>query len=238
VRIVAEEGFEGVAEGLAALVESGLDDLSETGFVARQTGTAVASEANNGALDLGRGRENIFIDGEKIFDIIPYLDEYAEYTVSTVTVRCGKALGDLALYHTGTTGNAVSLFDEFEEYLGGDIIGVIAGEAENGSRETGSEVHTEEVLDKDTPFEGWKQTAETVGQSTVNLDDGEVVTGFKEVAGECTFAGAYLKDGITTVTIKGIGYTAGDAFVTEEMLSEGFLGHEAKVYLFRYIQIR
>lgn len=69
----AKERLEGVAQGLASLVEPRLDDLLEEGFGAAEVGALVANEADDSALDLGGWVEDVLVDREEVLNIIPRL---------------------------------------------------------------------------------------------------------------------------------------------------------------------
>lgn len=76
-----EKGTQVVAECLAALVEGGLDDALEQGFVAAEARGVVAGEAYDGGAHLGRRVEDMRLDGEQVLGRVPGLDEHGEDTV-------------------------------------------------------------------------------------------------------------------------------------------------------------
>lgn len=65
VRIVRpEDRPDGVAQGLASLIECGLDHGLERALATSQRGASIAHESDDAALDLGRGIKYVFVDSE------------------------------------------------------------------------------------------------------------------------------------------------------------------------------
>lgn len=73
--ITVENLTEGDAEHLSTLVEGGLDDALEEFLIATQVCHIVASHTDDGTLYLGRRIEDIWLNGEKIFNIVPRLNQ-------------------------------------------------------------------------------------------------------------------------------------------------------------------
>jgi hypothetical protein len=114
---VFQERLEGVAEDLAALIESGLDKEPEERFVAREVGTLIAGEPYDGTFDFRGRREDVFVDGEEVLDMIPSLYQDAGDAVDTASVCGCESEGCFFLNHAGATRDGVPMFKEFEKDL-------------------------------------------------------------------------------------------------------------------------
>ena len=68
---------EGIAQRFPPLAEGGLHYALEKPLVASELADAVARHADNTALDFRRRVEDILIDREKIFHVIPSLEQHA-----------------------------------------------------------------------------------------------------------------------------------------------------------------
>ena len=90
----------------------------------------VACQSDDGALDLGRRVEDVFVDGEEVFDVVEGCQQHAEYAVGLAARACGDALGHFFLEHTHHLGDAVALFEDAEEYLRRNVVGEIAYDGE------------------------------------------------------------------------------------------------------------
>ena len=136
----------GVAERLAALVECRLDNLLEQLLVASQLLGFVAGHADDGALHLGRRIEHMFVYGEQVFHAVPGLNQYAQNAVGLVARTSRDAFGHFLLNHARAAGNQVLVVEHLEEYLAGNIVGIVAGQYKRLSVEKLPEVHFQEIL--------------------------------------------------------------------------------------------
>jgi hypothetical protein len=121
----------------------------------------------------------------------------------------------------------VTVFKEFEEYLGRDMVRVIPREAENGSGETDVEIHAEEIVGEDTPCQSGETFFEAGDGFKVYLDHSEVIPHIEQVTGEGAGAGTYFENGIVAVRFERFGNAASDGCVAKKMLSEGFFGSDS-----------
>ena len=74
--VLREHAFERAAEHFSALSEGGFDHGFEQAFVAAEVGDLVSHHANNARFYLRRRIEHIFVDSEKIFDVVSRLKEH------------------------------------------------------------------------------------------------------------------------------------------------------------------
>ena len=75
VRALLDEGPQGVAKGLAALVEGSLDDLLEESLVAAEFCAGVAPEPDYCRVDLRRRVEGAGAYAQDILNVVPGLKE-------------------------------------------------------------------------------------------------------------------------------------------------------------------
>ena len=141
---VAEHGFQRIADHLAALAEGGFHHLYEQRLVAPQTLRGVAAQADDGAFDLRRRIEDRFVDREKVFDVVPRLQEHRKDAVLFRPGRLGQPHGDLFLDHADALGHEVAVFQHFEENLRRDVIREIADDPQPLGKAF-AEVHPQEI---------------------------------------------------------------------------------------------
>ena len=114
------------AQHLATLVEDGLYHALEQLLIAAQLAGLVARHTDDGTLHLWRRIEHRLVDHKQIFDIIPCLNQHGKDAVGFIARLGSHAQGYLMLYHARTAGYQLAIVDHLEEYLRGDIIGIVA----------------------------------------------------------------------------------------------------------------
>jgi hypothetical protein len=214
------------AEHLAALVEDGLDDAAEELFVTAQRGHAVARHADDGALDLGRRIEDIFVDGEEIFHVVPCLNEHAQYAVGLAPRRRGHAQGDLALDHARTAGYEVFVIYHLEEYLGRNVVGVVARQDKLAAAEKAGEIHAEEVLADDIVAQTGEMLVEIDDRLAVYLNHADLARLLHEILCEHSHAGADLQNGQVGTGVHRVGDAASYVEIGQKVLAEILFGSD------------
>ena len=123
---VAEDGTQRVADHLAALVERCFHDADKQSFVVIEVCGGIAAQADDGAFDLRGWIENCLVDREKVFDIVPCLQQHREDAVFLRAGAFGDADGHFLLDHAHAFGNEIAVFENLEEYLRGDVVREVA----------------------------------------------------------------------------------------------------------------
>ena len=144
-RLCRQHLFKRDAQHLTTLAEDRLDDAAEQLFVAAQVGYFITRHADDGTLYLGRRIEDAWFDGEEILHMIPCLNQYGEDAILLVARLRGHAQGHFVLDHTRATGNEVFVVEHLEEYLRGDVVGIVACQDERLSVKNIMEIHPQEV---------------------------------------------------------------------------------------------
>ena len=223
-----QQASQGVAQGLATHAEGGLHHRAEEHGVAAQVGDAVAGEAHDAGLDLWRRVEDFLADGEEVFDVVPCLQEHAQYAAGLGAGGGGEPFGHLALEHAGAAHDAVLEIEDAEENLRRDVVGVVANDAELrhlGGREKPVDVHAQEVaLDDAVRLKRGHVSAQVFHRLAVYLDHGDIVAVLEQKLCEHAHAGTNLKHRQTLVRVKGSGYAPRHRHVGQKMLSQCLLG--------------
>ena len=144
-RLWRQKLAEGDSQHLTALVEGGLDNTTEELFIATKVSYVVTGHTDNGTLHLGRGIEDRRLDGEEILHLIPGLNKDGEDAILLVAWLRSHTKGHLVLNHTSTAGNEILIIKHLEEYLRGDVIGVVTRQDERLPIEDLTEIHPQEV---------------------------------------------------------------------------------------------
>lgn len=190
--------------------------MDEKPFVAVELRHIVATESDDGGLDLWGRIEDVLVDGEEVFDVVEGGEEDAEDAVGLAARACGDAFGDLFLEHADEFGYLVAVLENAEEYLRRDVVGEVADDGE-GFGEDGFEVKPEEIaLDE---VDGRVVLVEVCHRLAVYLDGFEMILRVvDEIFGEDAHARAYLEQ-IAGISTDAVGYSLGNALVGEKMLS-------------------
>ena len=228
-----QELAQGHAQHLATLVERGLDDAPEQLLAAPERGHAVAGHADNCRLHLWRRVEDRGFDREEVFHVVPRLDEHREDAVGLGARLCNHALGHLALDHARAAGDEVAVVEHLEEYLRGDVVGVVAGEHELPSAEKVVQVHAQEVAGEQEPLslprlcmdgrELRKVFSEVGDGLAVDLDGCHLARLWQQELREHTHARPNFEHGNVRTGIDGVGDAAGYREVGQEVLTEVLL---------------
>ena len=115
--VAIEDLTEGDAQHLTALIEDRLDDTTEQLLVATKVGDLITRHTDDGTLNLGRRIEDTGFDGEKIFDMIPSLNQHGEDAILLIARLRGHTQGYLMLDHTCATGYEVFIVEHLKEDL-------------------------------------------------------------------------------------------------------------------------
>lgn len=94
-----DQGLEGVAHGLAPLVEGCLYHCLEHGFITSEAGASVAYQTDYRRLDLRRRVECPFAYRKQIFYVVPCLEQDRKYTVGLCAGLFRYPFRYLLLYH-------------------------------------------------------------------------------------------------------------------------------------------
>ena len=190
---VAECRTQGVADHLAALSECSLHHPHKKGLVAVEVFDGVAAQADDGALDLGRGIEDRFIDREEVFDVVPRLQQYREDAVLLRSGGLGQAYGHLLLDHADALGHPVAVFEDAEKDLRRDVVGEVADHTER-ALETPAQIHLQEVALDQPGREVGVVRAEVVHAFGVDLGAvGREVAAFQQKPGQHPHAAAHFE---------------------------------------------
>lgn len=83
----------------------------------------------------------MFVYGEQVFHAVPGLNQYAQNAVGLVArTSRGPAFGHFLLNHA-RSWDQVALIEHLEEYLAGNVVGIVAGQHKRLSVEKLPEVH-------------------------------------------------------------------------------------------------
>ncbi len=159
-------------------------------------------------------------DCEEIAAREPGLEQNAEYASSLRAGLGADALGHLALQHAGAAGYAVFVVKHAEEDLRGDVVGIVANDAELLAGEERVEVHAQEVALYDAAVELGEVGLEVCHALCIDFDDAEVVAAVQEHAREHAHAGANLEHRGADEIIERGGDALGHGEVGEKMLAK------------------
>ncbi len=200
--------------------------MLEEGFVASGVHAVIAGEFDYAALDLGRGIEDAFADGEEIFDVVPHLEEHGEDSAGLGAGNCGETLGNFALEHAGAEGNLLAEVEDVEKYLRGDVVGVIADDGKLAGAHDFAEVQFEEIGLDNAVFvsELGEICAEIFDALGVKLHDLDVAPVSEQKLRQDAHAGAHFEHRELGGGVEGAGNALGHVEVSQEMLAEGLFG--------------
>ena len=224
-----KEPREGVAEGLAALAEGCLHHSLEELGIAPQICARVAGEAKHSAHHLRRGIEHSRGDIEEIFAVIPCLQKHGEYAVDLRARLGAYALRHLLLEHAGHYRDLLPVVEHLEEYLRGDVVGIVAYQRELSGEEL-LEVHLQEVAFYHLKV--GKDPLEKAHALCIELHGLHLTSGLHEELREHTHAGAYLQHRDVAPSLRafgelwgldGVGYPPCDIEVGEKVLAQRLL---------------
>ncbi len=209
-RQLGEERTEVVAQGLAALVEGGLHDTLEQGFVAAKGLRSVARQADDGRADLGGRIEHVGLNGEQVRGFVPRLNEHGEDAVGLRAGAGTDAVGHLLLDHAGAAGYQFLVVQHLKEDLAGDIIGIVAGEHEGLPAEDAVQVHLQEIVLDDIVLQLRPRAAQVGHGLEVQLHDFQRTGLAHQVLRHHSHAGSYLQHRQVRTGIYGVRNTLGD----------------------------
>ena len=88
----------------------------------------------------------MLVYGEQVFHAVPGLNQYAQNAVGFVARMSRDAFGHFLLNHARAAGNQVLVVEHLEEYLAGNVVGIVSGQHKRLSVEKLPEVHFQEIL--------------------------------------------------------------------------------------------
>ena len=165
----------------------------------------------------------MFVYGEEVFHPVPRLDQHAQYAVGLAARRCGDALGHFLLYHARATGNQVFVFQHLEEYLAGDVVGIVPGQHERLSVEQAFEVHLQEVVLDDVVLQFRIVVAQVGHRLVVHLHHLERAFLLQQELRQHAHARSHFQDGEAGTGVHGVGYVLRHLQVFQEMLAQELL---------------
>ena len=189
-------------------------------FVASQIPGIVAGHADDGAFHLGRRVEDVFVDGEKIFNVVPRLYQHTQYAVSLAAGAGGDAFGHFFLYHACTAGDEVFVVEHLEEDLARYVVGIVAGQHEGVSVEHAPQVHLQEVVFDDVVFQLRVGFAQVGHGFVVYFDHLHLPLLGQQELSEYSHAGAYFEYGQGGAGVDGVGDVLCYFQVFQEVLSQ------------------
>ena len=220
--VLREHAFERAAEHFSALAEGGFDHGFEQAFVAAEVGDLVSHHANNARFHLRRRIEHIFVDSEKIFDVVPRLQEHREYAIGFGARAGGKALCHLALQHTAAAHHLVFIVEHLEENLRRYVVRIVSDDAKFGIGVNVAKVEFQEVVGDNITGESGEIGVKIIDRFAIEFHHLQVVTFLHQELRKNAHTGTNFENRHTLVKVERVGYTVGDREVGEEVLAQGF----------------
>ena len=212
-----------VAQGLSALVEGGLHHPAEERLLAGQGRHTVSCQADDGTLHLWWRTEHVLVHREQVLDVIPCLQQHAQYAIGAASRCCSHAQCHLALYHARTARYQVAVLQHAEEYLAGDVVGIVACQHKRLPAENPVEGHAQEVILQDVLTQLGHVFLQVSHRLCIYLHHFHGPPFGQQILGEYPHARSHFQYGQARAGIHGVGYLLGHLLVGEEVLSQLFL---------------
>ena len=211
------------AQHFPALAEDGLHQPAEKALVATQVGHVIACHADDRTFHLWRRIKHALVYGEEVLHIVPRLYEHREDAIYLAAGCSCHAQGHLALDHPRTTGYEVLVVKHLEEYLGRDIVRIIARKDKRLPVEDGCKIHAEEVFADDIVLQFGETLVQIRHRLPVYLHSLHGARLLHQVLGKHAHPRPYLEHRNVRTGIHSVGYALGYIEICKEMLPQMLL---------------